>query len=156
MVAPAAKVHPVKHTSTVDGKQLQIWGDPAVVKYFFPTLTAATDTDPVEATIAVKARSRKQYPGDTTPVQQGAHNRKVLKGGSWKHQVTPGRVFTCEEEITVGLTKKMHVSTLTLVGAYRDLYMLAVTDGKPGKWWLRSPGGRSRPINDVTPAAANA
>lgn len=146
MAAPAANQKSVRHKVGDPQLGLEIWGDPDVVKYWFPSASPATKVDPVLRTIAVKGRTRRQYPGDSTPVHQGAHNREVLMGGHIPMNTTPGKAFTCEEKLGSGVLAKVNVSQLSFTGTFKDLYMTAMIAGKAGPWVLRSPGGVAREI----------
>lgn len=159
----ASRPRPVPHVLPGATERVVVWGDPAKVKTFFPDLTPATAADPVDRTMTVKGHTRRQYPGDPTPINRGATSRTVLIGGASTARTTPGRQFFCEITTGTGPSAVTKTTTFTLVGPFRRVLELALLDattgGGPQKWVLRSPGGKGYKIERaaaVSQAAAQA
>lgn len=152
---------PRPHKLTFTGETVVIWGDPLKVGVLFPAADLRDDVDPVEVTQNVKGHSRRQYPGDPTPVSRPGGERKVLKGGRKTYNATPGRAFTYEEATLVNGKRKMQASQFTLQGSYRVLrkYVLSISqapaDDVAPEFILRSPNGVGTPL-DYKAAAAGA
>lgn len=144
---------PRPHTLTHSGETVVIWGDPLKVGVLFPAADLRDDVDPVERIENVKGHTRRQYPGDTTPVPRPSGTRKVFRGGRKTYNATPGRAFTVEEATLVGTKRKYRASQFTLQGSYRVLrkYVLsisqAVPEGQDPEFILRSPNGRGTPLD---------
>jgi hypothetical protein len=154
----ATRPRPKPHKHGTGKNQIIIWGDPAKVKTFFPDLTPMTDSDPVDRIQDVKAYKRRQYPGDTTPVNRDAGKRSVLKGGDYRTRATPGRAFFCEITTGTGSAAKTKATQFTVQGPFREVRVMAMLDAVtgegPANWVLRSPGGKGYPIKKTTTAPA--
>lgn len=157
-MAPRPRPHKLTHA----GETVVIWGDPTKVGIMFPAADLRDDVDPVEKTENVKGHSRRQYPGDPTPVSRPGGTRKVFRGGRKTYNATPGRAFTMEEATLVNGKRKMVASQFTLQGSYRVLrkYMLsisqAVPEGQDPEFILRSPNGRGTPMDYKAAATGGA
>lgn len=144
---------PRPHKLTVGGESVVIWGDPLKVGILFPAADLRDDVDPIEKTEPVKGHTRRQYPGDNSPVSRPGGNRKVFRGGRKTYNATPGRAFTIEEATLVGTKRKYRASQFTLQGSYRVLkkYVLsiseAVKEGEDPEFILRSPNGVGTPLD---------
>ena len=144
---------PRPHKLTIGGESAIIWGDPVKVGILFPAAVLRDDVDPVEKTESVKGHSRRQYPGDNTPIPRPAGERKVFRGGRKTYNATPGRVFTYEEATLVGTKRKYQASQFTLQGPYRVVrkYVLSISqpvqEGQMPEFILRSPNGRGTPLD---------
>ena len=146
----ATRPRPVPHVYGTGKNRVTIWGAPSKVAQFFPTLTPASAVDPVPYTAGVRSFTRKQYPGDSTPVSVGGTNRDGLKGGPATANTTPGRPFWAEVTTGTGTTRKTTASQFTVVGPFKTVRLLALelaTDSAgPEAWVLRSPGGKGYPM----------
>lgn len=146
----ATRPRPVKHVLGLPANHHAIWGDPAKVKTFFPDLTPVTDVDPVDRTMAVKSHVRRQYPGDTTPINRGPSSRTVLIGGATTSRTTPGKAFWCEVTTGTGPSAVTKATQFTVVGPFSRVLEMALLDAGTGagpvKWVLRSPGGKGYKI----------
>jgi hypothetical protein len=132
---------------------IYIFGKPDELDLFFKdTFLELVDAlDPAIRSVNVGARSRRQYPGDPTPVRQSSGVRRTAIAGDYRRVALPGRPFWCEIELTAPGVKprKMLVRQFTLSGSFTQIRVLAPS-WAADSFVLRSPGGRGW---EITPGS---
>jgi hypothetical protein len=126
-MAPRPKPTPQKPSSS--STNLVIWAsDVPALKTFFPGATPLTSPPGSSGTVAVKGHTRRQYPGDTTPVSRAGGDRKTYPERWLANNTTPGTVFWCETTTTGTDGKpKTKRKQFTYQGNFGDLKALART-----------------------------
>lgn len=83
------------HTVATDENPLRIYAESANINYFLATdIIPDSPTTATTETVSVGAYTRRQYPGDTTPVSVAASARTFLKGlGRRTGPALPGKTF---------------------------------------------------------------
>ena len=78
-----------------DGEEFFIYGEPANINYFVNTDLESVSVDGVEnRQSAVRAHTRRQYPGDTTTINVSGHNRTwMYDPGRTSGNALPGEPF---------------------------------------------------------------
>jgi hypothetical protein len=105
-----------------DAKGNAIFAETANINYFLKTeLVPASEGSVVEKTSTVKAHSRRQYPGDTTPANIPVSTREYLYDpGRRNGAATPGKPFILDD----GVEKR----SFTFTGPFNDLHAFIVSD----------------------------
>lgn len=137
-----------------DELEIYIWGRPEKLALFFKdsSLIAVDAVDPAVVAQNVKAYSRRQYPGDPTPVPRKSGQRRRAIAGDFKRVALPGKPFWCEDVISApGVKPKdILVSQFVIQGSFTDLRVSA-PQWAVGRFTLRSPGGRAWDVGPVVP-----
>ena len=80
---------------TLPGTQTAIWGEPANINFFLNTdLVPDVAAGVVNRQSTVRAHTRRQYPGDSTPINVSGSNREFLVDpGRRSGNALPGKSF---------------------------------------------------------------
>lgn len=131
-----------------------IWGKPDELDLFFnaSVLSNVDKVDPAIRQSNMPTRSRRQYPGDTTPIRQGSHVRKWAAMGDVNRVALPGRSFWIELPSTPAGVKpvKWFRRQFSIQGnftSFRVKRHIYLVDGAV----LRSPSGKGYPVIAVPP-----
>lgn len=119
-------------------------------------LTKATLAEPEMVDSSVKAHTRKQYWGDSTPVSVPARVRSRLEGGELSNGTLPGQNLYIGISQPQGVgpndTKEIQITfTGTFANAYRGIKAKAagLVESAPvgSQAWIRSPAGERKFLN---------
>jgi len=107
-----------------DGFVLDIYAEPENLNYFLnTTITPASEGAVVNKTSSVKASTRRQYVGDTTPINVSGHSRTFMYDPGRKvGNALPGEPFILDD----GTEKRQ----MTFAGNVVDLHAFLVSDVK--------------------------
>jgi hypothetical protein len=111
-----------KHS--LDGTDAAIYGETANINYFVNTaLTPDSAGAVVNKQASVKSFTRRQYPGDSTPINVTAHSREfMVDPGRRNGAATPGKEMILDD----GTEKR----TFTYTGPWMDVHAWLVGDAK--------------------------
>lgn len=101
-----------------------IYGETANINYFVTTpLEADSAGAVVNKQASVKASTRRQYPGDSTPINVTAHSREfMVDPGRRNGAATPGKEMILDD----GTERR----TFTYTGPWMDVHAWLVGDAK--------------------------
>ncbi len=99
---------------------------------------------------SVKGHSRRQYPGDPSPIQVSVHARTRLKAPRAARQALPGSNFYFEVEVSDGTTVKTEVITITSTAPLPIVHSWALANAT-ADFILRSPDGEPYEIAAAAP-----
>ena len=107
-----------------EGFVLDIYAEPENLNYFLnTTITPASEGAVVNKTSSVKASTRRQYVGDTTPINVSGHSRTFMYDPGRKvGNALPGEPFILDD----GTEKRQ----MTFAGNVVDLHAFLVSDVK--------------------------
>lgn len=107
-----------------EGFELKIWAETANINYFLTTpLVPAGEGTIVNKTSAVKAHSRRQYPGDSSSINVSASSRTyMVDPGRKVGNALPGEPFILDD----GVQKRQ----FTFTGNVVDLHAFLLSDVK--------------------------
>lgn len=148
----ASQPRPIPFKVAVTPSAPIVWAsDTVALKKYFPAALPLAGQAPVLKVISRRAHQRRQYPGDTSPVAQGASTGSVWKEPQLSNQTTPGRVFWCEEKVVGGNGKmKTKRKQFTYQGSFSALKTVA--RAAPAlNFVIRNATGAAYPVVDVTP-----
>jgi hypothetical protein len=114
------------HTIAVSGgNPITIYAEPANINYFLTTpLVADTAAGPTVGAASVPAGTRRQYPGDTTPISYSSSSKEFLVDPAYsKGNALPGRPFVLRE---VGGNKELR--QFTFKGRVMDLHAFLMSE----------------------------
>lgn len=134
---------------TIPGSETAIWGEPTNINYFLKTdLTPDAAAGVVNKQTTVKAHTRRQYPGDTTPINVGASGRQfMVDPGRKSGNALPGKSFRVVGD--AGLPGEEN-RQFTYQGRWEDVHSLFVGDAAM-QVFLYSPTGTRYVVNAATP-----
>lgn len=126
-MAPRPK--PTPHKLVATASDVVVWAsDVAALKTFFPAATPLTRPPGTAGSVSVKGHSRRQYPGDTTPVGRAGGSRATYPERWLSNNTTPGTVFWCETTTTGPAGKPVKKrKQFTYQGNFGDLKAIART-----------------------------
>jgi len=107
-----------------EGFVLDIYAEPENLNYFLnTTITPASEGAVVNKTSSVKASTRRQYVGDTTPINVSGHSRTFMYDPGRKvGNALPGEPFILDD----GTEKRQ----MTFAGNVVDLHAFLMSDVK--------------------------
>jgi hypothetical protein len=142
----------VKHKAGTSTPELYIWAETANINYFLKTpLQPAANAGASNKQASVSAHARRQYPGDTTPVNVSASLREFLVDpGARNGTALPGKPFVLVGDYGLPNEERRQ---FTYQGRFVDLHAFL---GAQAKMELRlySPKGK-RYVIEATGALAN-
>jgi len=111
-----------KHS--LEGTDAAIYGETANINYFVNTaLTPDSAGSVVNKQSSVKTFTRRQYPGDSTPINVSAHTREfMVDPGRRNGAATPGKEMILDD----GTEKR----SFTYTGPWMDVHAWLVGDAK--------------------------
>lgn len=114
---------------TITGTDTAIWAEPANLNYFLKTpLTPDTAGGVVNKQSAVKAHTRRRYPGDPNPINVSASAREyMVDPGAKFSRGLPGKPFRVVGD--AGLPGE-EIRQFTYQGDWMDVHSLFVGDAK--------------------------
>jgi hypothetical protein len=117
----------VSHTVQVAGNDLTIWAETANINYFLEgDLTPDSVDGPTNEQVGVSGHTRRQYPGDPTPVNVAGSNREFLVDPSRRSgNALPGKNFSLKAYDVEG--DLLEHRFFTYQGTYRDLHAYLYT-----------------------------
>jgi hypothetical protein len=137
------------HTVTApSGKSVTIFAPTAKLTPFLGELTPDSGVSPTFTTVPRKAYSRKQYPGDSTPIAVKAGQTRVYNAKPITQSTLPGENAYIEEEIPDGDKTKTDVTAITFTGAFGDLHQYCLANAEKN-FILRSPGGEPHDVPSI-------
>lgn len=109
---------------TLEGSDAAIYGETANINYFVKTALVADSAGSVTNKQAtVKAFTRRQYPGDSTPINVSSHSREFLVDpGRRNGAATPGKEMVLDD----GTERR----AFTYTGPWMDVHAWLVGDAK--------------------------
>ena len=109
---------------SLDGTDAAIYGETANINYFVKTALVADSAGAVvNKTASVKASTRRQYPGDSTPINVSAHSREfMVDPGRRNGAATPGKEMILDD----GTERR----SFTYTGPWMDVHAWLVGDAK--------------------------
>lgn len=139
----------VKHIAGAPGFQVEIWGETANINFFLNTpLVAATKGSVITKQAAVSAHTRRQYPGDNSPINVSSTQREFLYDpGAKNGSALPGKSFVLVSDAGLPGEERRQ---FTYVGRFLDLHSFFVGDVKM-QVQLYSPSGKRYTIDGTTP-----
>jgi hypothetical protein len=128
---------------------LYIWAETANINYFLKTpLTAVSAAAPTNEMAQVAAHQRRQYPGDSTPVNVSASTREFLVDpGARNGTALPGKPFVIVADAGLPNEEKRQ---FTYQGRFVDLHAFLTGQSKY-EINLYSPSGKRYKIEGATP-----
>jgi hypothetical protein len=138
------------HTLGAEGFEVVVWAETANLAFFIPGTEADGAGERANQQRNVAAHTRRQYHGDTSRVNVGAHQRDVIVDpGARKRNIIPGKPFTVEQLNADGDVEG-EVRQMSFTGTLTNL--VAAFDGAVAvPCQLRSPAG----VPYLIAAAAN-
>lgn len=126
-----------------------IWGEPANINFFLNTdLVPDTAAGRQISNQTVRSHTRRQYPGDTTPINVSAHGRQMLVDpGRKSGNALPGNSFRVVSD--AGLPGEEN-RQFTYQGRWEDIVNLFVTEAAM-QVHLYSPSGTRYVVDAATP-----
>lgn len=111
----------VAHTAATEPEKLVIYAETANINYFLDTdLVPDGPATATDETVTVRAYTRRQYPGDETPVAVGASARTFLSGLTRRQGAAlPGKNFRLVAFDDDG--EQLEDRQFTYVGTWRTL-----------------------------------
>lgn len=139
----------VKHIAGAAGFEVAIWGETANINYFLKTpLTPAGYGNVVTKQTQVSAHTRRQYPGDSTPINVSASGREFLYDpGAKNGTALPGKSFVLVSDAGLPGEERRQ---FTYQGRFLDLHSFLTGDVKM-QVFLYSPTGKRYTIDAVGP-----
>lgn len=134
---------------TIPGTDSAIWGEPVNINFFLNTdLVPDTAAGRQVSNQQVRSHTRRQYPGDATPINVSAHGRQMLVDpGRKSGNALPGNSFRVVSD--AGLPGEEN-RQFTLQGRWEDLVNLFVGDAAM-QVHLYSPSGTRYVVDAATP-----
>lgn len=148
----ASQPRPTPFKVSVSAGSPIVWAsDTVALTKYFPAALPLGSLPPVLKVVSRRAHQRRQYPGDTSPVAQGASTGSVWREPQLANQTTPGRVFWCEEKISIGNGKfKTKRKQFTYQGSFSALKTVARAT-TTFNFVIRNASGAAYPVNEETP-----
>ena len=139
----------VKHIAGAAGFEVGIWAETANINYFLNTpLTPAGSGSAATKQAAVSAHTRRQYPGDSTPINVSSSQREFLYDpGAKNGTALPGKNFVLVGDAGLPAEERRQ---FTYQGRFVDLHSFLVSNAKM-QVQLYSPSGKRYTIDGVTP-----
>ncbi len=139
----------VKHIAGAAGFEVAIWGETANINYFLNTpLVPASSGSVATKQAAVSAHTRRQYPGDITPINVSSTQREFLYDpGAKNGTALPGKSFVLVSDAGLPGEERRQ---FTYQGRFLDLHSFLVGDVKM-QVQLYSPSGKRYTIDGTTP-----
>jgi hypothetical protein len=111
----------VKHKAGTSTPPLYIWAETANINYFLTSaLTPVAAGGVVDKVSGVKAHARRQYPGDSTPINvAGSVREYVYDPGARNGSALPGKTFTLISDYGLPGEEKRQ---FTYQGRFLDLH----------------------------------
>lgn len=130
----------VKHKAGTTTPPLFIWAETTNINYYLKTaLTPVTDGGVVNKQVNVSAHSRRQYPGDPTPVNVSAAMREFMHDpGARSGAALPGKNFWLVADEGLPAEERRQ---FTFVGRFVDLHAFLAANAKYASV-LYSPAGK--------------
>jgi hypothetical protein len=134
---------------TIPGTESAIWGEPDNINFFLNTdLVPDTAAGRTVSDQTVRSHTRRQYPGDTTPINVSTYGRQMLVDpGRKSGNALPGSSFRVVSD--AGLPGEEN-RQFTLQGRWEDLVNLFVGDAAM-EVQLYSPSGTRYVVEGTTP-----
>lgn len=134
---------------TIPNTTSAIWGEPANINFFLNTdLVPDTAAGRTQSNQTVRSHTRRQYPGDTTPINVSSHGRTMLVDpGRKSGNALPGDSFRVVSD--AGLPG-MENRQFTLQGRWEDLVNLFVAEAAM-QVHLYSPSGTRYVVDAAAP-----
>jgi hypothetical protein len=117
----------VAHTVQVNGQPLTIWAETTNINYFLENDLEADAADgPSNQQVEVKSHTRRQYPGDPSPVNVDGSQREFLVDPSRRSgNALPGKNFSLKAYNAQNVLLEHRF--FTYQGTYRDLHAYLFT-----------------------------
>ena len=134
---------------TIPGSSTAIWGEPANINFFLKTdLTPDSAGGVVNKQTTVRSHTRRQYPGDPTPVNVASSGRQfMVDPGRKSGNALPGKSFRVVSD--AGLPGEEN-RQFTYQGRWEDVHSLFVGDAAM-QVFLYSPTGTRYIVVAATP-----
>ena len=134
---------------TIPTSTTAIWGEPTNINYFLKTdLVPDAAAGVVNKQTTVKAHTRRQYPGDTTPINVAASARQfMVDPGRKSGNALPGKSFRVVGD--AGLPGEEN-RQFTYQGRWEDVHSLFVGDAAM-QVFLYSPTGTRYVVSAALP-----
>ena len=118
------------HTVQENGNDIKIYAETANIQYFVnATMEADEDAGPTNAQTSVASYSRRQYPGDPTPVSVAGATREYLVDPSRRSGTAlPGKNFELAAFNAQGVETERR--RFTYVGRFMDLHAWLTGEAK--------------------------
>lgn len=138
-----------KHLAGTFTPDLFIWAETANINYFLNTpLSPVSESGPQNKQATVSAHQRRQYPGDTTPVNVSASAREFLYDpGARNGSALPGKPFVLVGDAGMPNEERRQ---FTFQGRFVDLHAFLTSEASM-QLSLYSPTGKRYTIAGVTP-----
>jgi hypothetical protein len=138
-----------KHKAGTSTPNLFIWGETPNINYFLKTpLAPASQAGVSNKQSLVAAHQRRQYPGDSTPVNVSASSREFLfDPGARNGTALPGKPFVLVGDAGLPGEERRQ---FTYQGRFVDLHAFLVSQAKM-QLALYSPSGKRYKIEGATP-----
>ena len=134
---------------TLPGTETAIWGEPANINFFLNTdLTPDAAAGVINRQVTVRSHTRRQYPGDSTPINVATSAREFLVDpGRKSGNALPGKSFRVVGD--AGLPGEEN-RQFTYQGRWLDVHALFVGDASM-QVHLYSPTGTRYVVDAATP-----
>jgi len=134
------------------GGSVVAWAsDTAALQSFFPNAEPLSETLQPAREVSYAGYSRRQYPGDSTPVGTSGGTRQIYPERWLAGNTTPGTRFYCETKVTGSDGKsKTRRKQFTYQGAFGDLKAAARAQAV-GAYVLRNASGAAYQIGVPPP-----
>jgi hypothetical protein len=139
----------IRHTVTAAGRTIELFGNTAKIKEFFPTAEVVDYDDVVVKTVTFRGGTRRRFPGGPT-YSSGGGTRTVAVGGPTKNGVLPGYPIKCEVTTGLGPLKVTKVTQFTLKGSFTAAWIVARATATKA-YVLRSPHGKPKSVAPGAP-----